>query len=173
MDRLYITRYYPQGTDPRKNIMRLPREDSFRLAAELAEKHPDLKGFRRFADFQNYYPLRESTEGYLREKFTEADGKPELKHPYYFVLMESEDLHRSLGDGEALRIYLDELPDDVISFTIGDSCALYASNEEFPLLTKQMLLDGIQSHGGSVRRYMDDVLGDNNYIEAQLWAEPK
>ena len=40
-DRLNIIHYYYPGTDPWKNIMALPEEEAFRIAAKLAAEHPD------------------------------------------------------------------------------------------------------------------------------------
>ena len=39
-DRLNIIHYYYPGTDPWKNIMALPEEEAFRIAAKLAAEHP-------------------------------------------------------------------------------------------------------------------------------------
>ena len=33
MNKLYITHYYYRGTDPWKNIMNLPEDEAFRMAA--------------------------------------------------------------------------------------------------------------------------------------------
>ena len=90
MEKTYITHYYYPGTDPWKNIMNLPEEEAFRLAGELADAHPETMSFYRFADFVNYHPLRKNADARVRARFTELGGKPELAHPYCFVLGESE-----------------------------------------------------------------------------------
>jgi hypothetical protein len=69
MDKLFITHYYFPGTDPWKNIMNLPEQEAFRMAAELAEKHPDTTSFGRFADFENYYPNRKRADEFVRNEF--------------------------------------------------------------------------------------------------------
>ena len=102
MEKTYITHYYYPGTDPWKNIMNLPEEEAFRLAGELADAHPETMSFYRFADFVNYHPLRKNADARVRARFTELGGKPELAHPYCFVLGESEYLKEWFSDGEKL-----------------------------------------------------------------------
>ena len=94
MSSLYITHYYVQGTDPRKNIMLLSEEAAFRTAAELASAHKGMTSYGRFADFKNYYPLRKATDKLVREQFIRLGGKPHLEHPYSFVLGESNYLKK-------------------------------------------------------------------------------
>ncbi|MBP5725935.1 MAG: hypothetical protein J6Y48_02555, partial [Clostridia bacterium] len=67
--------------------MLLPKEEAFRVAAELAAQHPDTASFGRFADFVNYYPLRDEADRCVREAFIQLGGKPKLPHPYCFTLM--------------------------------------------------------------------------------------
>ena len=55
---LVLVNYSHPDCAPLLNIMRLPREEAFRLAEEFAREHPDDTAFGRFADFENYYDLR-------------------------------------------------------------------------------------------------------------------
>ena len=171
MNGIYITHYYHHGTDPWKNIMLLPREEAFRKARELADEHPDTMCFGRFADFENYYPHRRSADEYMKREFEKLGGKPLLGHPYSFVLFESEYLDDWFGNGDRLKIYLDDIPDDIISFTFGDSCAQFAHGIKPAVLTKQMLIDEIRSHGDSAETFMQFVHTKCKYVEVQLWAK--
>ena len=172
MGELYISHYYFQGTDPWKNIMLLPEDEAFRVAKELAAAHPDTTSFGRFADFENYYPARKKTDEYVRECFVALGGKPELLHPYSFTLMECEYLRKWFSDGEKLVLDLDEIPDDQISFTIGDSCAQITNGIEPEVLTKEMLKKRIRDHGDSVDSFLKGSLGRFAYVEVQLWYRP-
>ena len=172
MDQLYITHYYYPGTDPWKNIMLLPEAEAFRVAEELAEAHPDTTSFGRFADFENYYPLRKKADEYVRTRFIEAGGRPLLLHPYSFTLMECEYLRKWLSGGEKLVLLLDEIPDDQISFTIGDSCAQITNGVEPEVLTREMLLCRIRNSGDSVEVFFNESLGKFAYVEVQLWYRP-
>ena len=169
MDRLFITHYFYPGTDPWKNIMNLPEEETFRVAAELADKHPDTTSFGRFADFVNYYPNRKRADEYVREAFVKLGGKPKLMHPYSFVLGECEYLRKWFDTEDKLVLDLSEIPDDQISFTPGDSCALLQQGIEPAVLTKGMLLEGIRDCGGSVNAFLEKILEGRPYIEVQLW----
>ena len=55
---LYIVNYCHPNCRPFQNIMRLPKEQAFKKAKELAENNAEAQAFYRFADFENYYPRR-------------------------------------------------------------------------------------------------------------------
>ena len=172
MDKLYIVHYYYPGTDPWKNIMNLPKREAFKKAEELAELHPDTTSFGRFADFENYYPNRMKADDYVRENFVRLGGKPELLHPYSFTLNECEYLRKWFSEGEKLALKLDEIPDDQISFTIGDSCAQITNGAEPEVLTKEMLMKRIAECGNSAEAFLKASLGRFAYVEVQLWYRP-
>lgn len=170
MDKLYITHYYYPGTDPWKNIMNLPEKEAFQIAEQLASEHPDTTSFGRFADFKNYYPDRKRADAYVREEFIKLGGKPKLLHPYSFVLMECEYLRKWFDTDDKIVFDLDDVPDDRVSFTLGDSCALLIHGEVPSVLTKSMLLEGIRACDGSAEKYFKESLGKKYaYVEVQLW----
>ena len=172
MGNLYITHYYFHGTDPWKNIMLLPEKEAFLVAKKLADAHPDTTSFGRFADFDNYYPARKKADEYVRECFIKLGGKPVLQHPYSFTLMECEYLRKWFSEGEKIVLNLDEIPDDQISFTIGDSCAQITNGIEPEVLTKEMLVKRIHDCGDSVETFLKQSLGKFAYVETQLWYRP-
>lgn len=171
MSSLYITHYYVKGTDPWKNIMLLPEEAAFQKAAELASAHKGMTSYGRFADFINYYPLRKAADKLLREQFTGLGGKPLLEHPYSFVLGESNYLKTWFDEGDSLRIPLDEIPDELISFTPGDSCAKLSRNDSLEVLTKQMLIERLHTFDDSPESLIRSI-APYGYVEAQLWYRP-
>ena len=168
---LYITHYYPAGSDPWKNILALPEAEAFRTAELLAASHPGETGFFRFADFRNYYPQRKAADAYLREAFLALGGRPVLEHPFSFVLLESEYLRRWFGSCEVLRIGLGPIPDDRISFTVGDSCAQIERGLRPEVFTKGTLLRRIREHEDNPYQYLESVLTQFSYVEAQLWMK--
>ncbi len=169
MDKLFITHYYYPGTDPWKNIMNLPEEEAFRTAKELAAAHPETTSFYRFADFQNYYPRRKKADAYVRDTFIRLGGNPRLQHPYSFVLSESEYLKDWFDSSDRIVLDLSDIPDDQISFTIGDSCALFTQGLELVVLTKKMLLEQVRACDGLVDVFLKKALGRYQYVEVQLW----
>ena len=172
IEAIYLTHYFYPGTDPWKNIMLLPEDEAFRIAGKLAAAHPETTSFGRFADFRNYYPARKKADEYVRGKFAALGGKPVLAHPYSFTLMECEYLRKWFSNGEKIVISLEDVPDDQISFTIGDSCAQIINGMEPEILTKEMLMKRIRSCGGSVSSFLEESLGKFAYVEAQLWYRP-
>ena len=172
MDKLYVVHYYYPGTDPWKNIMNLPKKEAFRIAAELAGRYPDTTSFGRFADFENYYPQRKKADEYVREAFICLGGRPELLHPYSFALSECEYLRKWFSEGEKLVLNLSDIPEDQISFTIGDSCAQIINGMKPEVLTKEMLMKRIADCGNSLDTFLKSSLGKFAYVEVQLWYRP-
>ena len=169
MNKLYITHYFYPGTDPWKNIMLLPEDEAFRKAEELAVAHPDTNSFGRFADFGNYYPARKKADAFVRERFIELGGNPKLPNPYSFTLMECEYLRNWFNSSDKIIIDLDDIPDDQVSFTLGDSCALMLHGKEPVVLTKKLLYERIEACGGSVDVFLKESLDGYAYVEVQLW----
>ena len=169
---IQITHYFYPGTDPWKNIMNLPEKEAFRVAEELAAKHPDTTSFGRFADFVNYYPNRKRADEFVREAFVKLGGRPKLQHPYSFTLGECDYLQKWFDTEDKIVIDLSDISDDQVSFTLGDSCALLIHGVEPTVLTKAMLLEGINACGGSVEEYCKKSLGKYAYVEVQLWSMP-
>ena len=169
MEKLYITHYYYPGTDPWKNIMLLTEKEAFRKAVELANAHPDTTSFGRFADFENYYPARKKADAFVRGKFIELGGKPKLEHPYSFALMDCEYLREWFDSRDKIVINLEDVPDDQVSFTLGDSCALMIHGNEPVVLTKKLLVERIEEFNGSVDRFLKESLGKYAYVEVQVW----
>ena len=169
MEKIYITHYYYPGTDPWKNIMSLPEDEVFRVAKELSETHPDTTCFGRFADFENYYPARKKADAFVREKFIGLGGNPKLEHPYSFTLLESDYLREWFNNSEKIIFDLENIPDDQVSFTLGDSCALIVHGKEPVVLTKKLLFERIEKFNGSVDVFLKETLGSYAYVEVQVW----
>ena len=79
---------------------------------------------------------------------------------------------KGFSNGEKLVLNLDNIPDDQISFTIGDSCAQITSGTEPKVLTKEMLMKRIHDCGDSVSSFLEKTLGKFAYVEVQLWNQP-
>ena len=116
-----------------------------------------------------YYPVRKKTDEFVREKFIELGGTPKLLHPYSFTLLECEYLKEWFNSSDKLIIDLDDIPDDQVSFTLGDSCALMLHGNDPVVLTKKLLFDRIDACNGSVDVFLKESLGKYAYVEVQLW----
>lgn len=166
---LQIVHYYFPNTDPWKNIMLLPEEEAFKVADRLAKTHPDETSFGRFSDFVNYYPARKKADSYVREEFLRLGGNPKLKHPYSFTLGECDYLKEWFKSEDKLVYNLSDIPDEQVSFTLGDSCALLMRGDKPTVLTKRMLLERIHEYNDSLEMFLKESLDNCAYVEVQLW----
>lgn len=168
-DELVLVNYcYPDCT-PLLNIMRLPREEAFQLAGQLARKHPDTTAFYRFADFENYYDLRSRQDAALYARFVALGGMPEEEHPLSFVVEGSDYLRRWFGQGIETRLPLRKVVPHHVSFTIGDSGAEFQKSGRVELLTVEKLHERVMQFGGDVDAFLQST--GRHYVEAQLWSD--
>lgn len=165
---LKLVNYCHPDCTPMMNIMRLPKERAFALAKELADTHPQTTAFYRFADFDNYYALREAQDAYLYARFIELGGKPEEKHPLSFVIENSDYLRDWFGSGIETRLPLCEIDPCHISFTVGDSGADFQKNGKVDLLTLDELRRWLSEYE-DFNAFM--TAAGRNYVEAQLWSD--
>lgn len=168
---LYIVNYCHPNCRPFQNIMRLPKEQAFKKAKELAENNPEAQAFYRFADFENYYPRRLKADDIIHSSFVTLGGKPKEKHPLSFVLNGSEYLNKWFGYGTTVKLPLADIPSEQISFTYGDSSAMIEKTGKILLITKEMLLDEITHYHGTLDEYMSEIERKYCYIEVQLWFD--
>ena len=137
---LYLVHYCHPSCRPFQNIMRLPKEAAFSLAAKLAKENPGATAFGRFGDFANYYPRRLAVDRLLYENFLRLGGRPKEKHPLSFVLQGNGYLKSWFGNGPSYRIRLGEVPPDRVSFTLGASCAQNERSGAIRQLTLERLV---------------------------------
>lgn len=170
-DDLFIVNYCHPSCSPLRNIMRLPREEAFALARELAARNRETTAFYRFADFERYYPERLETDALLRRRFIELGGRPTQAHPLSFVLQGSEYLDAWFDHGIVTRFPLDAIPGHAISFTLGDSMSALKRDGSLTMLTKDALLKAIADFDGPFNAFLATVAQGYHYIEAQVWDD--
>lgn len=166
---LTLVHYCHPDCEPLRNIMRLPREEAFALAARMAQSHPDTTAFGRFADFDNYYRLRVEQDRFLHREFLRKGGEPEEEHPLSFVLEGSGYLSEWFGGGKELRLPLAAVDPRHISFTVGDSGSTYQREGRAELLTLGELRERLARFDGGFADFMAST--GRGYIEAQLWSD--
>lgn len=170
-DQLTIVNYCHNNCEPLKNIMRLPKDEAFALAAKLAKENKGRTAFWRFADFAVYYPERLATDKLLYERFIELGGKPEETHPLSFVLQGSEYLDNWFDKGIVTKLPLSEIASEHISFTLGDSMSSLKRNGSLQMISKEELLQKIQEFPGTLEKFMEEIREKHGYIEVQLWSD--
>ena len=169
IDDMYIVNYCHKSCVPLKNIMRLPKEQAFALAYEMAEKNKNTTAFYRFADFENYYYERLETDELLYKRFLELGGKPAEKHPLSFVLHGSDFLGNWFDNGIVIKIPLRRIPSELISFTYGDSMTVRKMQGNFTMLTKEMLAETAENYNGTTEDFISEINKQYHYIEVQVW----
>lgn len=168
-DEVVLVNYCYPDCVPLMNIMRLPKEEAFRLAEEFASKYPDTTAFYRFADFDNYYALRESQDAYLYAKFIELGGLPEEEHPLSFAVGGSDYLGDWFGGGIKTVLPLKEVLPCHISFTLGDSGAAFQKYGEVELFNLEGFCGLFDEYNGDFAALLSHT--GYHYIEAQLWSD--
>lgn len=168
---IYIVNYCHPNCKPFLNIMHQPKDKAFKIAKQLAYENPETMAFYRFADFKNYYPRRLKADEMLYNEFVILGGKPKERHPLSFVLQGSEYLDNWFGNGTVVKIKLNDIPSEYISFTYGDSCAKLKKTGETTIVTKEKLLSQISSFDGTLEDFMSYIAKEYTYVEVQLWND--
>ena len=168
-ENLILVNYCHPDCVPLKNIMRLPKEEAFEMAKKMAMSHPETSAFYRFADFENYYDLRLRQDEFLYSRFVELGGEPEENHPLSFVIEGSEYLQEWFGNGIQTKVCLRDVDSRHVSFTLGDSGAMFQKNGFVELLTLGDLKNRLDAFDGN----FDDFLKVTgcHYVEVQLWSD--
>ena len=126
----------------------------------------------------DYISKRIETEEKMREIFIKKGGKPEIKHPHYFVLENCD--YWFFHEKQAFAsIVLDssEFDSSVVSFTYGDSLPTF--DKEFDDKKEyRMNLYTINEINNLINKYSLPQLwnqnckyGFENYIEVQVWTD--
>lgn len=175
IDTLYITNYRETGGLPLRNIMRLPKEEAYKVARKLSE-NSTARNNRYGEYFERYYQKRQSTEEWLYNQFLKNGGKPETKHPIYFVLCECSSFQEFYGNKEQIQIPLKDIASEHISFTPRDSMHIKNMGiTEGVVWNKNAFLNMMRESDKSVSDFivsLPAIFGKpGSYIEVQLWSD--
>ena len=170
-DELKIVNYCHPKCEPFMNILRIPKDEAFALAYKMSAENPETTAFYRFADFENYYPRRIKQDAELYSQFKTLGGNPQESHPLSFVLQGSDYLYDWFGKGTVYEMFLKNIPAEYISFTYGDSGAVFNKTGFISVITKDKLLESIRSFNGTLDEYMKEMTKKHYYIEVQLWND--
>lgn len=83
----------------------------------------------------------------------------------------SEYLDNWFGNGAVVKIKLNDIPSEYISFTYGDSCAKLENTGETTIVTNEKLLSQISSFDGTLEDFMSYIAKEYTYVEVQLWND--
>lgn len=178
----YITHYYKKGGKPFLSLSKLSINEALEIANSL--KSQPGRVYRRFQNAEWYMKERLLTEEWLRNEFIKLGGEPKCKTPFYFVLGESSHLEEAYeGNFSSVKVRLDDIDENEISFTYPDSMATrfianenkaeyFNSDYHGKVFTKQEILQIINKHGlpGECWRY-DSKRKYDYFIEVQVWND--
>ena len=169
--KLYLVNYRHKDSVPCKSITALPLEEAKKLAKQL-HAGSSCRAHRRFGtDFERYYVDRRKAEQWMYDTFRKIGGTPDRKYPLYFTVQPSEALSENYGEHCVIQIDLDEIADSDISFTLGDSMALYYTEKLNQMFTKNDLLKQLELYDNDVYKMLEHNKEQAAFIEAQLWND--
>lgn len=168
---LRLVNYRHASSQPFRSIMHLPRAEAFEMAARLYESS-QCKAHRRFGpDFEAYYEYRLKIEAALYDEFIALGGKPDIKHPYYFVVESCASLCQNFDNGVKATLPLNDINPSDISFTFGDSMAQFESGNRRPMFLLDELYSHIERFNNDIQSFISDIESTYKCIEAQVWTD--
>jgi hypothetical protein len=175
----FVTHYYRADRPPFRNLSEVDSDDEATVLASLAEGSR-----RRFGP--RYLALRRATEDKARELFVAGGGRPERRHPHYFVVGESLWFAGLYDQPREIRIPLDQLPHASTSFTWVDSITALGLGRELgvpqpdePWKQQVYGIDQLDVAGAEATASPADTAAYeghqwrliDQYVEVQLWSD--
>lgn len=93
------------------------------------------------------------------------------EHPLSFVLQGSEYLDNWFDKGIVIRLPMEQIPAERISFTYGNSMAVLKKQGSFNMLTKEMLIQTMADYDGTLEEFIQEVNREYHYMEVQVWQD--
>jgi hypothetical protein len=120
----HLYHYYEKNQPPFRSITALPFDEAEVILNNRREKnknltHPDIKWFLQ---------RRYDTDKTIRERFVQISGKPNRDTPVYFTLGANVGVSTWYENPAFLRIPVNEIDPDTVSFTYGDVFAVFNPN---------------------------------------------
>lgn len=167
--KLFLVNYRHIDSEPCKSITNLSLEEAINLAGRL-HNNSSCKAHRRFgSDFVRYYKDRKKAEQFLYDGFQKLGGIPRVKYPLYFTLQDFEGFSANFDEHREIKLDLNEIAESDVSFTLGDSMALYYKGELNRVFTKSELLKQLELKNNNVAELLNSIGEQCGFIEAQLW----
>jgi GNAT superfamily N-acetyltransferase len=178
----YLYHYFERRYGPFRPLTALPMEEARQILMERRSAghfgNPDVEGFLH---------KRYERDKKLRDCFIAHGGKPVRTSPVYMMLGEHKQWESAYDQPEAIKIPLDEFDPLTVSFTYGDSFAIFdptlSGEEEYwnKLYFVDEILAVISRHGFPAYVAYDFKRGiypkDKHinhylkYVEAHIWSD--
>jgi len=123
-DTEHLYHYFNNAKPPLRTITSLPFDEAFDILTTVHADSPEFSdlppGF-----WNRFLQRRYDADKILRDKFISVGGKPVRTAPIYFTLGENEGMKTWYDNLEWIKIPVIEFDPDTISFTYGDSFAVF------------------------------------------------
>lgn len=168
---MYITHYYPNNTPGLSRITQYSEEERNIIAKFLSCKNGSA--LSRFRNFEFYYQRRLLTEKWLYYSAQKLGIETSETSPWYFVLGENHLMNEGFGsDAKILKLDLESIQFSDITFTIGDSIAVYFSKQiQNNIYDKKSIIDLYTNNFSEIDKIYKHLHPKHQYIEVQLWTK--
>ena len=168
-ENLLLVNYCHPDCVPLKNIMRLPKEEAFAMAKKWRRRIQKLRRFIVLLILKIIMICGCGKMNFCIRVLWSWGGEPEENHPLSFVIEGSDYLRDWFGNGTQTKLFLRDIDARHISFTLGDSGAMFQKNGFVELLT----LGDLKNRLGEFEGNFDDFLKASgcHYVEVQLWSD--
>ena len=167
----FLSHYYEASHGPLRSLSDLEPEETERILDDIR-----CAG-KSFASKRNaeYLSIRRELEQRVRCLFIQKGGKPQRRHPHYFIVGESPWLKSWYQDGQVLCVPLAVFSAEIVSFTYGDTfpATRFADGKPYrgQVYTLAELPMLVEAYGLPQVWNAEGHLGPERYIEAQVWAD--
>lgn len=173
---LYLYHYYERRNGPFLSLSDLSDEEAKRVHDALKE---DGNIYARRDSDGRYMFYRRMIERRIRTMFVDKGGKPARQTPHYMIVGECDYCRSWYREPRFIRIPIEEVDLDTVSFTYGDSfptfdpthgdTAEYRQN----VYTFDEIKEIIRKYGWPKHVACDEDVPywQPRYVEAQLWSD--
>lgn len=171
---MFIYHYYDKDTGPFKNLSNLSDKKANEILDDIRLNKPESFISKRS---NTYMKDRRYYEEILKNEFLKKGGKIELNSPNYFIVGESKWLESWYINPRYIKIDIDTLDKDYISFTYGDSHPTFSNKvndqKEYrkKVYTYKEILEIIDKYGYPQDWNSDGKFGPERYIEVHVWTD--
>lgn len=180
---MYLYHYYEKSKGPFLSISDLPHDDAINKLKEIRKRNPNLVN----PHMEWFLSRRHEMEQTVRDLFCKKGGKPVRMHPFYMTVGEIHSMGTWYSDPACIRIHIDELDPDTVSFTYGDMFPVfnpdlddgkeyrnqvYRYDEILDIIDKYgypenidyNLREGVYPKGAPMNHFL-------KYVEAHIWSD--
>ena len=171
----YLYHYYEKANGPLLNLSRLKISAAQEILDRFKKENKVFAAHR----YDGYLKRRHELEKIILELFIKKNGKPRSEYPHYFVVEECKWLETWYIEPEYIRLPIDSISSDIVSFTYGDMFPIFSDlpnkhdDKEYrrQLYTYSEIQLIIEKYGLPQEWNPRGEFGPERYVEAHVWDE--